>query len=941
MEARAGTAIASQDVFTPEKGPAEGVIRRIGGKRQQRNGLYGQVIDQRVKNSAKLGIDSLGKPAEVILLRDEESDETPEKRKWRSILVKDDVPKEDLSLLSQEEIVTMVGLEEDDPDQSQINANLDKLRANMGADRHTPISVSKTEYDDVYDILFKGYTTEQLMEYVETTAPAVGSSSLHTGHDPVFLFQSIWKPGESSTSERVPTLERLQFDEAEQKSPKSALVNRLMQDHWRIQVQEAEDATGEIEVGVRPWQLSLLTLGQPSHLEQTRDRSRAKVEALSGETVATIRITTDLRTARNTVRDLAEMLSNVSSKHIDLHHLKKGLSQASSQDQDGSRFFDWDRVKDVERQTRTVIQAAREEIILNSILQKDLDDAQRMLLPLLHLPKRISLTTMMDDTQQNDLIRSFVPYSSRPFTHASQLFSRWARPARRISSEPKPSTKENEGPSESVSACSDKFLSKLTNTILQQAPQNRTSIRHLTGYWRAGSAHRVSATLGHAIYPHSHDSENFLTNATQISSRMRDINFHKGLVFSPESSGLIPFLKHLDFPGQSWSTVLKFTLIPSPFTTEGPSAILEYPEIQLYFDVTPASLELRNISASITRSVVNILLPSQRSDLRIETKLLMYGTKDLFDHQNVSAFCSELRKSYIEADSKIRAPPSLRVPIPQRLPNSSKPVNQKKDRIAVEAGPVMVDYLFATLEQQQVMQFDFDGHQLEFNGIEGGRLGGSYNEVRLKLKKHVSSKAQSLRSAVGPAWLQTYHPIGQRQHRQSEGTDDKAGESLHYSDQGIGTRPRNKKPGEDTAKTEASRSTLPYSEVHSFVRSALHLTSLASNPRPSVYTQATGWRPGAVDYFKPIQKYDPGSDQNELDEAVEPDPSMAEKTVTDVTNERMNEWLEFKEHERQRAKEGLTIADLLRESDGEPRGRKDIEAVRGDRSRDAIYRPVI
>ncbi|KAF2231340.1 hypothetical protein EV356DRAFT_579299 [Viridothelium virens] len=928
------TTIASQHVFSPEKGPAESVIRRVHEKRQPKNSLYSPLIDQRGKNSAKLGIDSLGKPAEVILLRDEEGGESPKKRKWRSISLKDDVRKKNLSHLSQEAIVKMVGSEKDAPDQYQINANLDKLRANMGGSRYTPISVSTTEYDDVFDILFKGYTTEQLMEYVERTLPAVGPSSPHTGPDPVFLFQSIWKPGESSTSKRLPVQGRLQPDGVEQKSPKSALVTRLMQDHWRIQVQEAEDVTGEIEVGVQPWQLSLLTLGQPSHLERMRDRSRAKVEAFSGETTAIIRVTTDLRTARNTVRDLGEMLSNLSSKHIDVRHLKDGLSQASSKDQDDSPFFDWDRMREIERQTRTVIQVVGQEIVLNSILQTDLDDAQRMLLPLLHLPKRISSTTTMDDSQQNDLIRSFVPYSSRPFTCASQLFSRWVQPAKRASKKPVSSTMENGGSSEPDLACSDEFISKLTNNISQQTFQNHTDPRQYTRYWRVAPTHRVSATLGHAIYPHSHDGENFLTNATQISSRTRGINFHKSLVFSPESSGLLPFLKHLDFEGQSWTTKLKLTLIPSPFTKEGPSAILEYPEIHLYFDVTPASLELRSICAPITLSITNVLLPSERSDLRIETKSLMHGTKDLLDHQNVSAFCSELRRSYIEANSKLRAPPSLRIPIPHPLPNSSNPVQQEKNSIAIGAKPVMIDYMFATLEQHQGMAFDFDGNLLEFKGVEGGRIGGSYNEVNLKLKRHASGKAQSSRSsAIGHARPQSYLQAGQRQHQESEGTDNEADGFHHYVAPQFGIRSRNREPKQDTTKTEApeevaSRSTLPYSDVHSFIRSALRLTSLASNPRPSVYTQPMGWRPGAVDYFKPIQKYDPGSDQNELDEDFEPDPSMAAKTVTDVTNERMNEWLGVKERERWRQREGSTIADLLRGSDEETEGEEGIEVLR-------------
>ncbi|KAL9069068.1 MAG: hypothetical protein Q9157_006282 [Trypethelium eluteriae] len=406
----------------------------------------------------------------------------------------------------------------------------------------------------------------------------------------------------------------------------------------------------------------------------------------------------------------------------------------------------------------------------------------------------------MDDSQQNDLIRSFVPYSSRPFTCASQLFSRWVQPAKRASKKPVSSTVENGGSSEPDLACSDEFISKLTNNISQQTFQNHTDPR--------------------------------------------------------------------------------------------------------------------------------------QSDLRIETKSLMHGTKDLLDHQNVSAFCSELRRSYIEANSKLRAPPSLRIPIPHPLPNSSNPVQQEKNSIAIGAKPVMIDYMFATLEQHQGMAFDFDGNLLEFKGVEGGRIGGSYNEVNLKLKRHASGKAQSSRSsAIGHARPQSYLQAGQRQHQESEGTDNEADGFHHYVAPQFGIRSRNREPKQDTTKTEApeevaSRSTLPYSDVHSFIRSALRLTSLASNPRPSVYTQPMGWRPGAVDYFKPIQKYDPGSDQNELDEDFEPDPSMAAKTVTDVTNERMNEWLGVKERERWRQREGSTIADLLRGSDEETEGEEGIEVLR-------------
>ena len=237
------------------------------GKRKNNNGrsksrrqkLYGQAGDQRVEDTAKLSIDSLGKPSEVIVLRDADSDRKPKRPLWRSVMLKDDSRKKSLS---QEKIVEIVNSEGVAPDQKQINANIESLREHMGEGRDSPIFVSKSEYDDLYGILYKGYTVEQLAAYMQKTRPERVVSSMRVPGDSVFQHRTIWRTGRSPSSERLPVEETQPTNVTEQKSPKGALVTRLMQDHWRVHVHENEDIAGEVELGVSSWQLSLLNLGR-------------------------------------------------------------------------------------------------------------------------------------------------------------------------------------------------------------------------------------------------------------------------------------------------------------------------------------------------------------------------------------------------------------------------------------------------------------------------------------------------------------------------------------------------------------------------------------------------------------------------------------------------------------------------------------------------------
>ena len=496
-----------------------------------------------------------------------------------------------------------------------------------------------------------------------------------------------------------------------------------------------------------------------------------------------------------------------------------------------------------------------------------------MLLSMLRLPRNLSSTTVVHGQQRN-LIRTLVPYSGRPFSRESKLFSRWVRPSERVVAGKEAATKEVDRLPRSNLASSKQLVSNLTGILSQQTPKE---LAHLTRYWNRVSTTQVSATLGHALCSHGQSSVNFLRDFAHSQARKDNLDFSRGLIFAPDPCGSVPFLRHLEPSSQGWHTSLKIVLKPSPFTTDGPSVLLKLPEISLHFDVHPASLKLIGIFATVEQFDINVLLPSEKADLRIEARSIIEGSIELQTHKNIQEFCSELQRSYNEADSKLHAPLFVKLPIsmsiacPAKLRSLEKAWTEAPDEYspAFDPTPVTIEYIFATLEQYQTLAFDFNGHQLERSGTEGGRISGSYNEVKLTLR-------QPSPSSEPPA-----------------SKDPKSSE---------------------------------FSFERSFIKSALQLVELASNPQPLVHTQSMGWFPGGTDYFKRIQKYDPESDRNEYDQEADPDISLAQKTVADVTNERVNEWLEIQDRERRRQNHELTVQDLLEEAKAEGASLKAIGA---------------
>jgi hypothetical protein len=228
--------------------------------------VWGRDDDQVVEDSAKLRIDSLGKPSEIILLRDADA---PHKRKvaWRSgmrqkesnqLTKSNKLKKEDAS---HQEIVNIVEAEDKDLNQEQINASIDSTRRGHSSFAGTPELVSKPQYDRTFELLYNGYSLHQLAAYSETFPEETPkSSTVHDAKQSVLLYRGLWKPLISQHSDGSEMEESDDHELKDQSTKKGKLVDNIMRNQWRMRIQEIEEGRGELIIHMRPWQLALLNL---------------------------------------------------------------------------------------------------------------------------------------------------------------------------------------------------------------------------------------------------------------------------------------------------------------------------------------------------------------------------------------------------------------------------------------------------------------------------------------------------------------------------------------------------------------------------------------------------------------------------------------------------------------------------------------------------------
>lgn len=219
--------------YRPSKRPGEPNSYRKGDSRL-------------VEDVNKLSGQTLGKPAEVIVLRDG--------GQWRRRAFREDKRPVDLGFnLTQTDQEEGLGLD-------LVMDNIEELRP---MHRILP----STEFKAVFDLLLNGFTSTQLESYVERQhtreeegdeSPLVESipDDLSTTR-PWILEQSAWSPDVKGALQDIP--HPLKGYILKSMPPKQRLVMLLMRECWGMSVQEVMDGQGVLEARLRDTEFKLLT----------------------------------------------------------------------------------------------------------------------------------------------------------------------------------------------------------------------------------------------------------------------------------------------------------------------------------------------------------------------------------------------------------------------------------------------------------------------------------------------------------------------------------------------------------------------------------------------------------------------------------------------------------------------------------------------------------
>lgn len=294
----------------------------------------GKIIKE---TSASLsGIKQLGDNADILVMREMEVANNKERKEEpETIEPAQPVQVPDIFASLQEEGKAVTP--------EEIYQQIGSLRPKHDGDPSEPHYVKQTTFMKLRNILMDGFTQQQLMTFY-SVAKNIKRGQVNKGvidslkreeDDPKRpLERSEWQPGTTSITQRLPGIDRhVKIMGWRKNVSKQLLVDRILRDHWNLVLMEEIEAPGELELFLKPWQMTLLTVGggafrfylheqfsltfvEHSVLDEIRHNRKARFQLYKPHDI--VRITADKSTAEYAANDIEEALQHTNTKRMNL-----------------------------------------------------------------------------------------------------------------------------------------------------------------------------------------------------------------------------------------------------------------------------------------------------------------------------------------------------------------------------------------------------------------------------------------------------------------------------------------------------------------------------------------------------------------------------------------------------------------------------------------------
>lgn len=455
------------------------------------------------------------------------------------------------------------------------------------------------------------------------------------------------------------------------------------------------------------------------------------------------------------------------------------------------------------------------QIKLSSFDKASLRDASRLVISLLPVPNR---TSVPDLPLEQDLSGCFL----LPIANNKSLSyrHRFGQAGRLVQPVTRPETIDEEGtdnPSEIINrSATESGQEDISEKVLQLI--SSASDRTLYGepksdsYWASGATFsRWKARFGQVLHPLSGPSPiSFDAPATTHATHGLDKHFTaqnhlSEQTFAPTFPTNLGVLSQVGILANTFEHIkrspplrppvqLVARLIPSPVTSLGLYASRLFPEISIkfqeetitngndvyrpLFEKTVFQRELRfsGMEATLEHQVVDVPLPHQPLDLRLDRRLLL-KSRNVMQDKRISSYVASILESEKSKEGAIRAPPTLMVKIPywaiKPLRGACYGVKDKTESLLATQNTLLeqcrssktkdveVNYSFAGFEYrerrninpaQESLDKDIyfsPNHVLSVEHIEGGLMFSKRMQASIMAKRPQHSPSTKTESVAG------------------------------------------------------------------------------------------------------------------------------------------------------------------------------------------------
>lgn len=710
---------------------------------------------------APVNVDSLGKPSNIVVLREHVSGRGGGLR-----YVTDNKP----DVVIEQEKVDILSLMKEDigvVGTAEIVENIGSLRPEQHKKRSGKGRTYAMTWEEIMELekkLTSGFTKTQMMAYIQDYEAKKQKAAAQQEAEkkeeeeeveeedkdfkiadwlsttetqlakpgeefaPHILNETRWMPGRSEHGHFFED-SALRGYTSDAATAKSKVAMFIIRSCWRIRCKEYDSVVGEIEVKLAPEDLELL-LSPRSRAPPLKKISDAlvtteneKVEAYRTRDV--VRITGTPKQANRIARAIENVLANIRTYKVSLKELKR----------DGAEFNNA-VYEELERLTNSeVTRLSKDSIVIKGMnlqpgsgLSTMADVARRVLLQSSDAADQVSKNVGYKITDKPAYAVEYSLQESMSWRNKMRHWARWEAPIEKLVEKPVDvkeyimeldDLKAEEAaftPKEEVAAAPPK------DELIPVAESEAVEALNVAegALWQARTRESY-AMVGNLLH------EQVIQTTVDPKPVSFDVKDGRTL-FITNNRNFARLVDRLPAFESRQRVFLKF--LPSPWTPRGGEALNTFPAVEMEFQdpaYADAPLVLNNVHAISEEVHHDIMLPDKTLDLsfrqRQSFKIL---SKKAMQVPQIADFLTKSRLN--PSRSEVLTPAELTLPIPSYICRNPGSMFGEMEQLDVP-------YLFAGLEFRESATFNYHNWLLRYRTINGGKAAGQWSELSLDYQR--------------------------------------------------------------------------------------------------------------------------------------------------------------------------------------------------------------